>query len=83
LKKSKRSRASQQAHPRLAQFPQLARFPMKPLAVVVAMYCSGALAADAADPASGEKIEEVVLWRPEPGGALEGTPNKFVQGGKK
>jgi len=61
LKKSKRSRASQQAHPRLAQFPQLARFPMKPLAVVVAMYCSGALAADAADPASGEKIEGPLL----------------------
>ena len=28
------------------------------------------------------KIEEVALWRPEPGGALEGTPNKFVQPGK-
>jgi 4a-hydroxytetrahydrobiopterin dehydratase len=25
------------------------------------------------------KIEEVVLWRPQ-GGALEGTPNKFVRG---
>jgi 4a-hydroxytetrahydrobiopterin dehydratase len=25
-----------------------------------------------------KKIEEVTLWRPEPGGALEGTPNKFV-----
>jgi 4a-hydroxytetrahydrobiopterin dehydratase len=25
-----------------------------------------------------KKIEEVVLWRPAPGGALEGTPNKFV-----
>lgn len=25
------------------------------------------------------KIEETVLWRPEPGGALQGTPNKFVQ----
>jgi 4a-hydroxytetrahydrobiopterin dehydratase len=24
------------------------------------------------------KIEDVVLWRPAPGGALEGTPNKFV-----
>ncbi len=24
------------------------------------------------------KIEDVVLWRPEPGGPLEGTPNKFV-----
>jgi 4a-hydroxytetrahydrobiopterin dehydratase len=28
------------------------------------------------------KIEEVVLWRPEPGGPLEGTPNKFVLGKK-
>jgi 4a-hydroxytetrahydrobiopterin dehydratase len=27
-----------------------------------------------------EKIEEHVLWRPEPGGALEGTPNKWVKG---
>ncbi len=25
-----------------------------------------------------KKIEEVVLWRPTPGGPLEGTPNKFV-----
>jgi 4a-hydroxytetrahydrobiopterin dehydratase len=25
-----------------------------------------------------KKIEEVTLWRPEPGGALDGTPNKFV-----
>ncbi len=24
------------------------------------------------------KIEEVVLWRPGPGGPLEGNPNKFV-----
>jgi 4a-hydroxytetrahydrobiopterin dehydratase len=29
-----------------------------------------------------KKIEEVVLWKPK-GGALEGTPNKFVQSGKK
>jgi 4a-hydroxytetrahydrobiopterin dehydratase len=27
------------------------------------------------------KIEEVVLWRPAAGGALGGTPNKFVRGG--
>src|SRR2546425_7722560 len=27
------------------------------------------------------KIEEVVLWRPAAGGALEGTPNKFVRSG--
>lgn len=32
------------------------------------------------DFALARKIEEVVLWRPEPGGALEGTPNKFVKG---
>lgn len=35
------------------------------------------------DFALARKIEEVVLWRPEAGGPLEGTPNKFVQGGKK
>ena len=28
------------------------------------------------------KIEEVVLWRPEPGGPLEGTKNKFVHSKK-
>jgi len=28
------------------------------------------------------KIEEVVLWRPPAGGPLQGTPEKFVQGGK-
>ena len=27
------------------------------------------------------KIEEVVLWRPQPGAALTGTPNKFVRSG--
>jgi 4a-hydroxytetrahydrobiopterin dehydratase len=31
------------------------------------------------DFALARKIEDVVLWRPEPGGPLEGTPNKFVQ----
>jgi TonB-dependent receptor len=62
LKKSKRSHASTKAYPRLRQFPQLAQFPMKPLAVVVAMYCSGAIAADAADPASASgELEEVVV----------------------
>jgi 4a-hydroxytetrahydrobiopterin dehydratase len=30
------------------------------------------------DFALAKKIEEVVLWRPPPGGPLEGTPNKFV-----
>jgi 4a-hydroxytetrahydrobiopterin dehydratase len=34
------------------------------------------------DFALAHKIEEVVLWRPAPGGPLEGTPNKFVQGKK-
>lgn len=29
-----------------------------------------------------QKIQEVVLWRPQAGGALEGTPNKFVHGKK-
>jgi 4a-hydroxytetrahydrobiopterin dehydratase len=34
------------------------------------------------DFALARKIEDTVLWRPEPGGALEGTPNKWVQGKK-
>jgi 4a-hydroxytetrahydrobiopterin dehydratase len=34
------------------------------------------------DFALAKKIEEVVLWRPEPGGPLEGTPNKFVHSKK-
>ncbi len=34
------------------------------------------------DFALARKIEEVVLWRPEAGGPLEGTPNKFVQAKK-
>jgi len=33
------------------------------------------------DFALARKIEDVVLWRPEQGGALTGTPNKFVRGG--
>jgi 4a-hydroxytetrahydrobiopterin dehydratase len=28
------------------------------------------------------KIEDTVLWRPAPGGALEGTPHKFVHSKK-
>ncbi len=32
------------------------------------------------DFALARKIEDVVLWRPEAGGPLAGTPNKFVQG---
>ena len=31
------------------------------------------------DFALARKIDEVVLWRPEPGGPLEGTPNAFVK----
>ena len=31
------------------------------------------------DFALARKIEEVVLWRPEPVSPLEGTPNKFVR----
>src|SRR3954470_14943280 len=34
------------------------------------------------DFALARKIEEVVLWRPEAGSSLEGTPNKFVRGKK-
>ena len=30
------------------------------------------------DFALAKKIDEVVLWRPEAGGPLQGTPNKFV-----
>jgi pterin-4a-carbinolamine dehydratase len=33
------------------------------------------------DFALARKIEDVVLWRPQPGGPLEGVPHKFVQGG--
>ncbi|HZW31167.1 MAG TPA: 4a-hydroxytetrahydrobiopterin dehydratase [Isosphaeraceae bacterium] len=34
------------------------------------------------DFALARKIEETVLWRPEAGSPLEGTPNKFVQAKK-
>jgi 4a-hydroxytetrahydrobiopterin dehydratase len=33
------------------------------------------------DFALAKKIEELALWRPTAGGALQGTPNKFVKGG--
>ena len=33
------------------------------------------------DFALARKIEEVALWRPAQGGALEGTPNKWVRSG--
>jgi 4a-hydroxytetrahydrobiopterin dehydratase len=32
------------------------------------------------DFALARKIEDIALWRPESGGPLEGTPNKFVRG---
>jgi 4a-hydroxytetrahydrobiopterin dehydratase len=31
------------------------------------------------DFALARQIDQFALWRPEPGGPLEGTPNKFVQ----
>jgi len=34
------------------------------------------------DFALAQKIEQEVLWRPTPGGPLEGNPDKFVQGKK-
>jgi 4a-hydroxytetrahydrobiopterin dehydratase len=33
------------------------------------------------DFALARRIEDVVLWRPAAGDALEGTPNKFVRSG--
>ena len=33
------------------------------------------------DFALARRIEDVALWRPGPGGALTGTPNKIVRGG--
>jgi 4a-hydroxytetrahydrobiopterin dehydratase len=33
------------------------------------------------DFALARRIEDVALWRPPEGGALEGTPNKFVRSG--
>ncbi len=33
------------------------------------------------DFALARRIEEAALWRPSQGGALEGTPNKFVRSG--
>jgi 4a-hydroxytetrahydrobiopterin dehydratase len=35
------------------------------------------------DFALARQLEEVVLWRPAAGGALEGNPKKFVQGGDR
>jgi TonB-dependent receptor len=59
LKKSKRACASRKVHPRLQQLP------MKPVAMAVALYCSGALAADLpaapSDAANNGPLEEVVV----------------------
>jgi TonB-dependent receptor len=60
LKISKRARASRKAR------GQLQRLPMKPIAAFIAMYCSGAMAADGPDapapaPADGPQLEEIVI----------------------
>ena len=50
------------------------------------LFSHNAQARAAMDGALGDilarKIEETVLWRPDPEAALEGTPNKFVFAGK-
>ena len=60
MKISKRARASRKAR------GQLQRLPMKPIAAFIAMYCSGAMAADGPDapapaPADGPQLEEIVI----------------------
>lgn len=55
LKKAMPARACKKAHQPLPQFT------MKPLAVLIAMYCSGAAAADPADSARTEQLDEVVV----------------------
>ena len=59
MKKSKRARVS-----RNARWP-LQRLPMKPIAAFIAMYCSGAMAADGpeapAAPSDGPQLEEIVV----------------------
>src|SRR5262249_11530298 len=58
LKKSKRSHGSSKPPVQLTQLP------MKPLAMVIAMYCSGAAAADspaAPDAPPGQAFEEVIV----------------------
>jgi TonB-dependent receptor len=55
LKKSSRSRASTKAqHP-------LPKFPMKPLAVLIALYCSGATAAETSAAAPTDSLDEIVV----------------------
>ena len=55
MKKSSRSRAS-----KMTQHP-LAPVPMKPLAVLIAMYCSGAMAADTANVGPTDALAEIVV----------------------
>ena len=60
MKKSKRARASKKA------YWQLRRLPMKPVAAFIAMYCSGAIAADgpeapAAPSTDDSQLQEVVI----------------------
>ena len=45
--------------------------------VKLATHSAGGITAK--DFALARKIEDVVLWRPEAGGALDGTPNKWVR----
>jgi TonB-dependent receptor len=54
LKKSSRSCASKQAH-------HLPHFPMKPLAVLIAMYCGSATAEPAADAGPSADLGEIVV----------------------
>src|SRR5216684_597190 len=56
MKKSSRSCASKMTH-----HHPLAPVPMKPLAVMIAMYCSGAMAADSANVAPTESLGEIVV----------------------
>ncbi len=53
MKKSSRAHARTKAHQAISQFP------MKPLAVLIAMYCSGAAAA--ATDAASDQLQEVVV----------------------
>ena len=58
MKISKRARAARKAR------GQLQRLPMKPIAAFIAMYCSGAMAADGPEapaPADGPQLEEIVI----------------------
>jgi 4a-hydroxytetrahydrobiopterin dehydratase len=49
------------------------------ITVKLATHSAGGITAK--DLALARQIETVALWRPEQGGALSGTPNKFVRSG--